>query len=85
MAYYTQVSMGIDKKIDRINKERQLKILQAELEGKTVVNLGLAEERKIDEEKIKLLKLKRECLERKAEVNKYYEEMAARMTAALKR
>lgn len=85
MAYYTQMSMGIDKKIDRMNKERQLKLLQAELDGKTMVNLGLAEERKIDEEKIKLLRLKRECLERKAEVNKYYEEKAARMTEALKR
>ena len=32
-----------------------------------------------------LLRLKKECLERKAAVNKYYEEQAARMTKALKR
>ncbi len=84
-AYYTQTSKGIDKAIDRIEKERQLKILQAELEGKTVINLGLAEERAIDAKKADLLRLKKECLERKAKVNKYYEEQAARMTAALKR
>ena len=85
MAYYTQTSKGIDKAIDRIEKERQLRILQAELEGKTMINLGLAEERKIDAKKAELLRLKKECLERKAKVNKYYEEQAARMTAALKR
>ena len=85
MAYYTQTSKGIDKAIDRIEKERQLKILQAELEGKTVINLGLAEERAIDAKKADLLRLKKECLERKAKVNKYYEEQEAKMIAALKR
>ena len=85
MSFYTQTSKGIDKSIERIEKERQLRILQAELEGKTVINLGLAEERKIDAKKAELLRLKKECLERKAKVNKYYEEQAARMTAALKR
>ncbi len=85
MAFYTQTAMGIDNAIDRMEKERQLKILQAELEGKTIINLGLVEERKIDAKKAELLRLKKECLERKAEVNKYYEEQAARMTNALKR
>ena len=85
MSFYTQTSKGIDKSIERIEKERQLRILQAELEGKTMINLGLAEERAIDAKKADLLRLKKECLERKAKVNKYYEEQAARMTAALKR
>ena len=85
MAYYTQTAKGIDKEIDRIEKERQLKILQAELAGETIINLGLNEERTIDAKKADLLRLKKECLERKAKVNKYYEEQAERMTAALKR
>ena len=85
MAFYTQSAMGIDKNIDKLEKERQYKILKAELEGKTIVNLGLAEERKIDAKKAELLRLKEECLRRKAEENKYYEEMAARMTSALRR
>ena len=85
MAFYTQTAMGIDSAVDRIEKERKLKLLQAELEGKTMINLGLAEERKIDAKKAELLRLKKECLERKAEVNKYYEEQAVRMTNALKR
>ena len=85
IAFYTQSAMGIDKNIDKLEKERQYKILKAELEGKTIVNLGLAEERKIDAKKAELLRLKEECLRRKAEENKYYEEIAARMTSALKR
>ena len=85
MAFYTQSAMGIDKNIDKLEKERQYKILKAELEGKSIVNLGLAEERKIDAKKAELLRLKEECLRRKAEENKYYEEIAARMTSALKR
>ena len=85
MAFYTRSAMGIDKNIDKLEKERQYRILKAQLEGKTIVNLGLAEERKIDAKKAELLRLKEECLRRKAEENKYYEEMAARMTSALKR
>ncbi len=85
MAFYTQSAMGIDKNIDKLEKERQYRILKAELEGKTIVNLGLAEERKIDAKKAELLRLKEECLRRKAEEKKYYEEIAARMTSALKR
>ena len=85
LAYYTQTAMGIDKAIDKIEKTRKLKILQAELEGKTIVNLGLAEERKIDEAKAELRALKAECIARKNAEMKYYNDIAARMTLALKR
>ena len=85
LAYYTQTAKGIDKAIDRINKERKFRILQAELEGKTIVNLGLAEERKIDAKKAELEALKAECIARKNAEMKYYNDIAARMTLALKR
>ena len=85
LAYYTQTAKGIDKAIDRINKERKLRILQAELEGKTIVNLGLAEERKIDAKKAELEALKAECIARQNAEMKYYNDIAARMTLALKR
>lgn len=84
MSFYTQSAMGIDKAVDKLEKERQERINKF-LEDKNATSLNNEETDRIYAKKAELLRLKAECLRRKAEENKYYEEMAARMTSALKR
>lgn len=79
LAFYTKSSIGVDKEIANINNERLSRIQEMEKSGKTVINLGLAEERAIDAKKAELLRLKKECLERKAAIYKEYEVIGNKM------
>ena len=83
MAYYTQISSGIDKEIESLEIDRQIRLLQ--FKKNSDLQLDADETRAIYDKKDALLKLKEECLERKEKLNKYYEDQAARMTQALKR
>lgn len=84
MAFYTQTAMGIDKAIENSEIERKARITKF-MQDKDALQLDAEETRSFYTRKAELEALKVECLRRKAEVNKYYEEQAARMTSALKR
>ena len=61
-----------------------LRLLQFK-KDRNAIQLDADETRGFYERRQALEALKEECLKRKAEVNQYYEEQAARMTQALKR
>ena len=65
--FYTESSIALDKELSKIDKERLEKI-----EKLGVINLGLKEERIIDSKKLELLRLKKECLERKQKLLDLY-------------
>ena len=81
MAYYTQVSKEIDKELKNIEIDKQIKVLTA-LKEDIVLNVNSKEIKNYNARKAELLQIKKECLERKAQIQSYYDEKTKALTNA---
>ncbi len=81
MAFYTQRSMDIDKEIENNEIERQNRLLRFK-QDPSAIQLDADETRSFYERKEALEALKAECLMRKEEINKYYQEETDKLQAA---
>lgn len=81
MGYYTQVSKKVEDELKTLEIDKQIKVLTA-LKEDIILTANSEEIKNYNSRKKELLEIKKECLERKAKIQSYYDEKTKELTKA---